>query len=453
MLALSPFFLASSLVSSALAATFNVDVGAGGLVFNPNKITAQAGDEVLFTFRAKNHTVTQSSLANPCDPLAGGGDSGFVPVAPGTTDFPTKRIIVPSTVPLWFHCKQGNHCKSGMVFAINPSSDAQMQEFIANAMGQDTGTPTAPPPATGSPRVHEVMVGQGGLVFTPEKLEGAQVGDSVRFTYMSGAHTVTQSTFASPCSPLSNGIDSGPKPFTAGQTPPTFEMNITTTDPTWYYCKTGAHCQSGMVFSINPTADKTHEAFKATAMGNAPPSGTTQTGSTTTGPSAPTGTPKVFEITVGQGGTVYSPEKITGAAVGDQVRFVFAAGSHTVTQSTFVDPCNPAPNGADSGPQPVQAGATGDARPMYMFNVTSIDKPLWFYCKTGDHCRRGMVFSINETPAQTHEAFKATAMGAAPPNNGTGPDQNGTPDAAPARLAGGAVASLVFAAAAAGLLL
>jgi len=229
-------------------------------------------------------------------------------------------------------------------------------------------------------------------------------------------------------------------------------MNVTTTDPTWYYCKTGAHCQAGMVFSVNPTADKTHEAFKATAMGNAPPSGTTQTVSSTGTAPAASGTPKVFEITVGQGGTVYSPETVAGAAVGDQIRFVFAAGSHTVTQSTFVDPCNPVANGADSGPQPVPAGATGDARPSYVFNVTTVDKPLWFYCKTGNHCRSGMVFSVNPTAAQTHEAYKATAMGAAPPSNGTNTDPN-QPDGAPARLAGGAVASLVFAAAVAGLLL
>ena len=38
--------------------------------------------------------------------------------------------------------------------------------------------------------------------------------------------------------------------------------------PTGFYCKqrTGTHCGKGMVFSINPNAEKTHEVFKQSAM-------------------------------------------------------------------------------------------------------------------------------------------------------------------------------------------
>lgn len=34
---------------------------------------------VQFVFLAKNHTVTQSSFANPCVKMEGGMDSGFMP--------------------------------------------------------------------------------------------------------------------------------------------------------------------------------------------------------------------------------------------------------------------------------------------------------------------------------------------------------------------------------------
>jgi hypothetical protein len=39
--------------------------------------TAAQGDIVVFTFFPKNHTVTQSSFAQPCTPLDGGFDTGL----------------------------------------------------------------------------------------------------------------------------------------------------------------------------------------------------------------------------------------------------------------------------------------------------------------------------------------------------------------------------------------
>lgn len=303
MLALAPFFLASSLISSSLAATFNVDVGNGGLVFTPNQINAVEGDEVIFNFFPKNHSVVQSTLASPCAPLTGGGSTGFVPVAAGTVG-PTRRLVVPSsTAPLWFYCSQGTHCQSGMVFAINPGSQAKMDEFLANARGgaaapgtSTTATTTPPvvsttPPAatttsdpasqpsastpvtgTGREIIIDVGVnaaGQTALVFTPETAT-AVVGDKIIFQFKAGAHTATQSTFASPCSPLANGANSGPMPA-AGLTSgfPNYTFPVTdVSKPIWFYCATGNHCNQGMVFSLNaPATGNTHDAFKAAAQG------------------------------------------------------------------------------------------------------------------------------------------------------------------------------------------
>lgn len=40
-------------------------------------------------------------------------------------------------------------------------------------------------------------------------------------------------------------------------------------------------------------------------------------------------------------------------------------------------------------------------------------KPIWVYCKQGNHCQQGMVFAIN--PADQFAQFQAAATGAAPP--------------------------------------
>lgn len=44
---------------------------------------------------------------------------------------------------------------------------------------------------------------------------------------------------------------------------PTFTITVNGTGPEWFYCAQAKHCQSGMVFAINPTAAKTLDGFKA----------------------------------------------------------------------------------------------------------------------------------------------------------------------------------------------
>ena len=46
--------------------------GSAGLVYSPEYITANVGDTVVFQFGTKNHTLTQSSFAQPCSQMAGG---------------------------------------------------------------------------------------------------------------------------------------------------------------------------------------------------------------------------------------------------------------------------------------------------------------------------------------------------------------------------------------------
>jgi len=148
------FALASAAVVSA--ANIQVLVGDGGnLAFTPSSVTAQSGDVVSFEFRAKNHSVTQSTFANPCSIMTTpntGVDSGFQPVPAGSTSFASWSFTVddPST-PLWFFCAQtapANHCKAGMVFAVNAPPDKTFDAYQANAKASNPDS--APPAGTAS---------------------------------------------------------------------------------------------------------------------------------------------------------------------------------------------------------------------------------------------------------------------------------------------------------------
>jgi len=129
---------------------------------------------------------------------------------------------------------------------------------------------TAAAEADTSPMTHTVTVGgTAGLVYTPEVVYG-NVGDIVEFVFMSQNHSATQSAFDTPCIKLAGGMDSGltPNPNNTVIPAPTFQYTIQATTPTWWYCKqkVGTHCGKGMVFAINPTAEKTFQEFQSMAI-------------------------------------------------------------------------------------------------------------------------------------------------------------------------------------------
>lgn len=112
----------------ATARTFAVEVGAingtAAQKFFPEKIVAAPGDTIQFQFRAGNHTATQSTFDNPCEPIAlhssvTGIYSGFMPVAAGAQSIPVFTVMVNDTRPMWFYCSQGRHCQNGMVMVVN----------------------------------------------------------------------------------------------------------------------------------------------------------------------------------------------------------------------------------------------------------------------------------------------------------------------------------------------
>ncbi|TEB10258.1 hypothetical protein FA13DRAFT_1749018 [Coprinellus micaceus] len=306
----------------------------------------------------------------------------------------------------------------------------------------------------------EVSVGANGQLAYDPPFVHAAAGDIVRFTFNPKNHTVTQSAFDPPCVPLpEGGFRTGFIPVAAGTDPlPVQEFTVPDNygAPLWFYCGQVNHCGSGMVFAINPPADAadphSFEAFRALAIARngtdaaAPTSTTVHSGAAAatgtdsyTTPPAPHWTeatatviwggstytttytsydgtpeptpavaPQEHKITVGADGKLeYSPANIT-AAIGDTVVFEFRPKNHTVTQSSFSNPCSALATGFKSGFQPVAADATDFPKFTITINDTA---PIWGYCGQVNHCQSGMVFSINavESGPNNFAAFQQLA--------------------------------------------
>ncbi|KAL2019453.1 hypothetical protein VTK56DRAFT_9658 [Thermocarpiscus australiensis] len=128
----------STTVVTGTGATHSVTVGGPqGLSFNPSQVSAAIGDTVIFTFLSQNHTATQSTFDKPCEPLAGGMDSGFQ-ANPNNTVNPPPQVAMQVMVdtPLWFYCRQAGHCGKGMTFSINPTANKTQAMFQAMAIAQ-----------------------------------------------------------------------------------------------------------------------------------------------------------------------------------------------------------------------------------------------------------------------------------------------------------------------------
>ncbi|KAJ6552580.1 hypothetical protein DFH09DRAFT_1319031 [Mycena vulgaris] len=112
----------------------------------------------------------------------------------------------------------------------------------------------------------------GTTQFTPNIVVAA-LGSIVtfQFTGFPGNHSVTQSSFNSPCDPLPGGFDSGWVSVTELLSPPP-EWNLTITNdqqPLWFYCKQlvkAPHCNAGMVGVINvQESNKNFGVFQSAA--------------------------------------------------------------------------------------------------------------------------------------------------------------------------------------------
>lgn len=108
-------------------------------------------------------------------------------------------------------------------------------------------------------------------------------------------------------------------------------------------------------------------------------------------------------------GTQYFPSYVMAKA-GDTVSFIFGTGNHTVTRSSFLDPCSHAGQTTTSGYIPSiddLSSADKGTAPVLRYTVDST-APQWFYCAKADHCQRGMIFVINPSTVPNFESDSDT---------------------------------------------
>ncbi|KAJ8120941.1 hypothetical protein ONZ43_g2488 [Nemania bipapillata] len=127
--------------------------------------------------------------------------------------------------------------------------------------------------------VHVVSVSStnGSLAFFPDNLTAA-AGDMIQFQFRAGNHSVVQSNFDNPCTPIqahvanATGMFSGYMDVAASASTgmiPVYTMEVTDTKPIWLYCSQKKHCQMGMVMVVNENtaanATRSLEEFKTLA--------------------------------------------------------------------------------------------------------------------------------------------------------------------------------------------
>ncbi|RMZ67909.1 extracellular serine-rich [Pyrenophora seminiperda CCB06] len=206
----STIFAASAMASAALAAEHTVSVSdkSGALIFKPDTVQAAQGDTVVFHFWPKNHSIAQSTFAKPCEPMADGMWSGFVPTTDmakaASTSFTYE--VKNASAPIWFYCSQGMHCQGGMVGVINPPAQGAntidaFKKAAASASSNvspqskagtggklnENGTATS---GSGSSATKSGMPSMSGMSGTPQSTGAAsQLGGSVAFAGLTGLFT------------------------------------------------------------------------------------------------------------------------------------------------------------------------------------------------------------------------------------------------------------------------
>ncbi|KAG8814026.1 hypothetical protein FRC17_001329 [Serendipita sp. 399] len=336
---LAKALILSSAALLASAATYDVKVGgldASGnpvLKFDPEYVNAVVGDQVVFHFQQKNHSVVQTTFGSVCQPLlneqyAPVFATPFHPVSNEETNFPTETYTVTdASKPLWFYCSQKTHCGKGMIFSINcpVTGDNSLDAFRnrALALGQQEAAASSSAAAWSATATPDVYAGQ---------------------TYPPIYH-------------------------------PTVTQTVTLGTETW---------------------TTTYESWE----NSPPPTPVAQDGVTHT-------------VIVGKGGAItYDPPSIK-AAPRDTIRFVFQSRNHTITQSSFGNPCRKLEFTSTTGEVGFDSGfvpGKEDGTAFYEVKVNDT-RPLYAYCRQTGHCGQGMVFGVNldDTSARSFVAFQNLA--------------------------------------------
>jgi len=138
---------------------------------------------------------------------------------------------------------------------MSSSYDSCVQQCVAE-YGAPSSMSMPPPPSetygdsgSGSGSTHTVIVAptKGVLRYVPFAVN-ASIGDTIKFVWMAGPHTVTKSSELDICNKTSDNA------FASGMQNASFVFNqvVNDTNSTFYYCGVPTHCEKGMFGVINP---------------------------------------------------------------------------------------------------------------------------------------------------------------------------------------------------------
>ncbi|CAE6515884.1 unnamed protein product [Rhizoctonia solani] len=134
---------------------------------------------------------------------------------------------------------------------------------LSSASAPPPSTTTAAP-AAGTGATHTVIVAptKGVLRYVPFAVN-ASVGDTVRFMWGAGPHTVTKSSALTVCNKSADAST-----FASGQQNASFVFDqvVNNTEPTFFFCAVPNHCQKGMFGIINPPSAPAGSATSVGAM-------------------------------------------------------------------------------------------------------------------------------------------------------------------------------------------
>ena len=212
----STLILASfGILASSSAYADVIEIQQVGLSYSPNNVDASPGDTIRFTWTGGTHTVTTGIN---CD---AGFSNGLFFDEPLTESNPIVEITIPNDFEgeLNYLCDIGQHCAAGMDGVVNvlPS-----KKVVIN-------------------------IQQVGLSYVPNSVD-ANPGDTIRYTWTGGTHTVTSGINCDPSSV--NGVFFD-EPLTEAN--PIVEITIPDnfTGELEYLCDIGQHCAAGMDGVIN----------------------------------------------------------------------------------------------------------------------------------------------------------------------------------------------------------
>ncbi|KAG6030691.1 hypothetical protein E4U19_000324 [Claviceps sp. Clav32 group G5] len=133
------YLAAAGLAASVAADTIKITATADS-TFNPNSVTAKAGDVLEFHFQSGNHSVVAGDYHFACSPLPIGYGffSGYVNVDPGQIG-KVFRVSLANEEPLVFYSSQAGDCSRGMVGIVNPNEQQSLENYMmrASLLSQD----------------------------------------------------------------------------------------------------------------------------------------------------------------------------------------------------------------------------------------------------------------------------------------------------------------------------